>query len=256
MARTSVVVWSVAALVVIILAALAAIYGPGLYDEGKAVVGPIVDLARVEDRLAALDSEFPFEPPADGNVEEARFMVFLDIRRTLEPKYREWREFAQQLEREGQEDWDAAKEALASVRTVRVFQIDTLREHRMSPAEFVFIEDLAYGVWADELVGRIEDERVAQAVREMTVADLEVLDELEGRYGRSTTSRHFADHLRARLAGSEDAAPPQIDGITEGTAALFWKHRDELEALDFEEYAGLHRMSRNADDIKIEINDE
>ncbi len=60
MTRTSTVVWSLIGLVVVILGILGAVYGPEMYREGKAIVGPIVDIAQSEDRLAALNTEMPF----------------------------------------------------------------------------------------------------------------------------------------------------------------------------------------------------
>lgn len=234
MSRTSTVVWGSIGVVVAVLGILALVYGPGLYREGKALVGPIMDLTKFEDRLAALNDEFPFEPPADGVVPEDRFAAFLAIRRALAPTYREWDELERELDREDRpEDWRAAKEVLGKVQDVFRLQAETLRLHRMSPAEFNWIEDLVYHVWHDAAADAVASAGGAERLREATAADLELLGELQRRYGASEAGRRFTAHLERRLAEIEDPGPPHVDGVADATSAMFWAHRDELAELDF-----------------------
>ncbi|HSN53746.1 MAG TPA: hypothetical protein VLT32_03700, partial [Candidatus Sulfomarinibacteraceae bacterium] len=108
MARTSTVIVSLLLAVLVVLGVLGLIYGPGLYREGKALVGPIVELSQVEDQLAALDAGMPFTPPDDMVVPEDRFRVFLDIRRELLPRYTAWQELESRVESSGEEDWQTA----------------------------------------------------------------------------------------------------------------------------------------------------
>jgi hypothetical protein len=256
MSRTSAVVWSLIGAVAVIVGILGAVYGPNLYREGKALVGPIVEMSRSEERLAELNVKLPFVEPADGDVAEERFLVFLAIRRELLPRYRQWKDVARQLERNGSEDWEAAKGALDVVQQVMNAQVETLRAHAMSPAEFNWIEDLTYGTWMTGVHDAIGRSAVSESLRQTTAGDLEVLAELVRRYGPSESSRRFATHLKGRLDTLDNPEPPSVDGVSERCSAIFWEHRDELVELDLAGYAELHRAIRGAGDVNIRIDGE
>jgi len=255
MARTSTVVWSIIGAVIAILGTLGLIYGPTLYREGKALVGPIVDIAQSEERLKALNEEIPFAEPAAGTVDPDRFAVFLDVRRDLLPRYLEWQSIERELENGGQEDWESAKEMLAAMQGVITMQVEVLRKHQMSPAEFVRIEDLAYRDWADKVTDVVEKSAVAAKVREITVADLEALAALEGRYGPSQISRELAARLDRRLDSLDNPPPPMVEGVSEATSLMFWEHRQELIDLDLAAYSELHDFLRGKD-VNINIEDD
>lgn len=256
MSRTSTVVWSVIGAVIAILGTLGLIYGPPLYREGKALVGPIVDIAQSEKRLKALNEEIPFDEPADGAVDADRFAVFLDVRRDLLPRYLEWQSIERELDRGGEEDWESAKEVLSAVQGVITMQIDVLRKHQMPPAEFIWIEDLAYRDWADKVDEVVERNAVTEEVRQITTADLEALAALESRFGSSRASREFAALLDERLAALDAPAPPMVEGLPESTSRLFWEHRQELIDLDLAAYSELHEFLRGRNDVNINIENE
>lgn len=256
MIRTSTVVWSLIALVVAILAILGAVYGPTMIREGRALVGPIVDIAQSEDRLAELNTEMPFEEPTDGAVSADRFAVFIEIRRDLLPQYKQWQAIERELEGNGEEDWESAKEVLTAIQSVMGVQIETLRNRGMSPAEFVWIEDLVYRTWADEADDAVSTSAANEAVRETTEADLETLAELERRYGRSKSMTEFAAHLDRRLSSIENPEPPVVEGVSAETSALLWAHREELKALDLAAYSELHGILRGGNNVNIKIDGE
>lgn len=258
MSRTSTVVWSVIGVVVAILLALGLVYGPDLYNRGKAFVGPIVDIARSEDRLADLNTQMPFVEPADGTVDDGRFSVFLEIRRDLLPRYLEWQVVERQLEQHGQEDWDSAMEMLESIQDVMTMQIEILRKHGMSPAEFIWIEDLAYVTWMDQVEDAIETSTVTETLRETTVADMGALAAMEDRFGSSRTTKEFALLLDQRLRSLDNPSSPTVEGMAEETVALFWEHRQELLELDLAKYSELHDILRgnNNGGITIDGNEE
>jgi hypothetical protein len=256
MTRTSTVVWSLIALVAAILAVLGAVYGPTMIREGRALVGPIVDIAQSEERLAELNTEMPFEEPTDGVVPADRLAVFIDIRKALLPRYEEWQDIERELERNGQEDWESAVEVLTAIQTVMSVQIETLRDHGMSPAEFVWIEDLVYRTWAEEAEDSVSTSAAHEAVRESTEADMERLAELERKYGRSKSMTEFAAHLEERLNSFENPDPPVVEGVSVETSALLWTHRDELGALDLAAYSELHGILRGGNNVNIQIDGE
>lgn len=256
MTRTSTVVWSLIGAVVFLLGVLGAVYGPGVYREGKALVGPIVEMAKSEERLAALNTEMPFEKSADGSVGGDRFSVFLDIRRALLPRYLEWQSLERQLEEHGGEDWESAKEVLSAIQGVMTLQIETLQAHGMSPAEFIWIENLAYITWAETVEGALEASAVTEKLRETTVADKEAMADLERRFGTSRATREFATRLDHRLQTLDNPGPPTVEGVSKATSLLFWEHRDELADLDLAAYSELHGVLRGNNSVNINIDGE
>jgi len=255
MTRTSTIIWSLIGMVILVLGILGLIYGPGMYARGKAFVGPIVDIAQSEERLSTLNAEMPFDESEDGTVGEDRFSVFLDIRRDLLPRYLEWQAIERQLEEHGQEDWGSAMEVLKAIQGVMTMQIETLQTHGMSPAEFIWIEDLAYVIWAGKAEELIETSAVTEKVRETTVADMEALAGLEGRFGSSRTTKEFTALLERRLQSLDNPDPPTVEGVSYATSALFWEHREELADLDLAAYSELHGVLRG-NDVNIKIDGE
>lgn len=256
MSRTSSVIWGLIALVAAILAVLGAVYGPRMYQEGKALVGPIVDIAQSEERLANLNADMPFEEPAGGQIGEDRLMVFLNIRRDLLPEYKQWQDIERQLEKDGQEDWESAMEVLSAIQSVMAVQIATLEEHGMSPAEFVWIEDLAYDTWLEQVEEQISTNAAGELLRETTEGDKAMLDELESRYGASRTTKEFSTYLDQRLHTLDHPEPPVIQGLPQATSTLLWDHREELEDLHLAQYSELHGILRGNNNININIDGE
>lgn len=256
MARTSTVIVSLLVAVLVVLGVLGLIYGPGLYREGKALVGPIVELSQVEDQLAALDAEMPFTPPEDMVVPEDRFRVFLDIRRELLPRYTAWQELESRLETSGDEDWETAKEVLAQVREVAAAQRAALAQHRMPPAEFNWIEDRVYGDWARAIASGPERRTVTEALAAAAREDLALLGELERRRGTSSELRELRSRLEARVAAAEDPSAPTVEGVPEANAALFWAHREAIDELDLERYSDLHDLLRESGSVQIRVGEE
>jgi len=256
MTRTSSVVWSLIGTVIAVLGILGLIYGPGMYRQGKALVGPIVEIAQSEERLAALNTEIPFDEPADGTVGDDRLSVFLAIRRDLLPRYLEWQAIERQLEQHNQEDWESAMEVLAAIQGVMTLQIETLRAHGMSPAEFIWIEDLAYVTWAERIEDIIEESAVTEKVRETTATDMDALAGLENRYGSSRATREFGALLERRLQSLDNPDPPSVEGVSDATSSLLWAHREELVDLDLAQYSELHDFLRGNNTVNLNIDSE
>ena len=81
-ARGSKIAWFMTAIFVLAVVAIL-FFLPSLIRKGATVIGPFMDLQETKSALLELDSEFPFEPPADGLVTEARLKDFLDVRTHL-----------------------------------------------------------------------------------------------------------------------------------------------------------------------------
>jgi hypothetical protein len=256
MAKTSTVVWSLIGTVIAVLGMLGLIYGPEMIRQGKAFVGPIVDIATSEDRLAELNRELPFDEPADGTVGADRFAVFLEIRRDLLPRYLEWQAVERRLEKGGQEDWESAVGFLEAIQSVMTFQIETLRTHGMSPAEFIWIEDQVYVAWGETVEDLIQGDAVTEAIREVTAADLQTLAGVEARYGASLATKEIAAGLNSRLDSLDNPGAPTVEGVSDANSSLFWAHRREVVELDFAKVSRLHKILRGQNDIDIKIDGE
>ncbi len=133
-------------------------------------------------------------------------------------------------------------------------QIETLRAHGMSPAEFIWIEDLAYVTWA----GKIEEVIGDSAGRREAPGDHD-----RGQGGSSPNSNAGSGHherprsseplLDERLQTLENPDPPAVEGVSDETSALFWNHREELDDLDLARYSELHDILRGNNDVNIQI---
>jgi hypothetical protein len=256
MAKTSTVVWSLIGTVIAVLGILGLIYGPGMYRQGKALVGPIVDIAQSEERLTEMNNEIPFDEPSDGAVNNDRFTVFLDIRRDFLPRYLEWQAIERKLEQGEPEDWETGMEVLKAIQGVMTMQIETLRKHGMSPAEFIWIEDSTYVNWAEHVTDVIDGSIVSEKLRETTVSDMEALADLERRYGSSRATREFAAVLDARLESLDNPGAPMVEGVPEANSTLFWDHRDEIVELDLARYSELHDIIRGNNNVNINIDSQ
>jgi hypothetical protein len=253
MTKTSTIVWSLIGTVIAVLGILGLIYGPGMYRQGKALVGPIVDIAQSEERLTAMNDEIPFDEPADGIVSSDRFVVFLDIRRDLLPRYLEWQAMERKLEKGDPEDWESGMEILKAIQEVMTMQMESLRNHGMSPAEFIWLEDSTYVSWAENVADVIEGGAVAEKLRETTVSDQQVLADLERRYGSSRATREFAQVLDTRLETLENPGAPTVEGVPMPNSTLFWDHRDEIVELDLAKFSELHDIIRGNNNVNIQI---
>jgi hypothetical protein len=245
--------------VIVIVAAV--VVGPTLFREGRAVVAPVVDMARSEEALAALDKEFPFSrPEGDAEVTEERLLAFLGVRRELKPMYVTWQEAIRAVEREHRESWAGAKQALTSTRDVITGQIGALRSARMSPAEFRWLEELVYGTWSEALGDDAERAR-QHAIRKLTDQDLEFLAEIERRHGSSPALRAMRARLQERQSAVPDAVPFSVPGLTSATQQLLWQYRDQIVELDlagFELHGTLDRRGGTTiqfDGAQVRVND-
>jgi hypothetical protein len=243
-----------AALVVVALVLVAALLvGPTLYREGKAFVEPVMAMAKIEEALDELDQEFRFTA-TEGDLEmaEDRLQAFLAVRRELKPLYESWREAVSRIEREHRDSWQGAKEAVASTRHVMTGQVSALRSGRMSPAEFLWLEELVYERWLPVVEGEVAHDG-SEEIRTLTEQDLEFIDGLERRFGGSKALTAVRRRLQGRLAAPGETGRPVVPGIASPTQELLWRHRSEIEELDLARYE-LHAVLGQGQGTSITVN--
>jgi hypothetical protein len=236
--------WTAVLIVVVVIVGLAVVFGPTIYREGRAVAGPVVELARSEGALEDLDAEFPFDPPSgDAEVTEGRLLEFLAVRRELRPLYAEWQNTVKVVEREHGDSWRGAKVVLAETRDTMTGQIAALRDAQMSPSEFLWLEDIVYQRWRNPQ-DDAEHRARREVVRELTEEDLNMVSGLERRHGSSPALRELRSRLDDRLAATEDGGPVSVPGISPETQELFWHHREQIDELDLAGYELHHALDR------------
>jgi hypothetical protein len=258
MARASNVIWSVLVAFLLLLGLTAAVFGPRLYREGKALIAPIAELAGSERAMKALDEEFLFEPPDDGVVGEPRLLVFLEVWHDLRARYGEWQELVDELEGRHTQSWQEAKDVLAATRDVHRTQRETLREHGMSPTELVWIEDAVLSWWRQVEPQLADEDRpvIVAELRRVSEKDLRFVAELERHHGASPALEAMERHLEERLASLDTSAPPRVAEVPEANQELFWRHRDEIAFIEKLTHNPLHKMIREPGGVQIQIEDE
>ncbi len=237
-------VWTVLGVVAAALLVVAVVFGPRLYREGRAMVGPITDMARAEKELAALDAQLPWQEPADGRIAADRLTVFLAVRRDLAPHYQRWEEKRREVEgRPEPEGWQAAKEILAAAGQVLAAQTATLRQHGMSRAEFRWLELEVYDGWPHARAAAVSAD-ADRRLRSLTEDDLRFVAGLAAEHGPSPALAAVGRRLEQRLAAlpPETAAPATDDP----DQALLAARGEEIAALDFSAYQDLHARLRQA----------
>jgi hypothetical protein len=255
---TSNVIWTVVLVVLVLLGLAAAVLGPRLYREGRAFVAPIAELAASESAMAALDEEFPFEPPEDGLVRESRLLVFFDIEDELRAQYEPWQALVNELEGRRAQSWQEAKEALAATRDVHRAQREILRSHGMSRAELVWLEDTALPWWRqiEPQLSHVDRPTVAEGLREAAREDLRFVAELEHRHGSSPALRAMEHRLRDRLASLESSVMPETTGLSAENQELLWRHRERVAAIGDLSAHPLHGILREGEGIVVTVGED
>lgn len=251
------VLWVILGIIALCFGVLALIYGPRIYREGKAVLGPISDLTASEEAIEQLNAEYPFQVPEDGLIDEERFVAFLDARQELRDHYTGWEQEVNRIENEQPESWQGAKQALAVTRDLFEAQVNVLRKRSMSATEFVWLEDMAYRTWLEEvrriLGSEVHPEAVAR-VEEMTRSDLGFVEELTARHGTSQALDAIEDRLNERLEELAKRERPAVEGVSAANQELFWKYHRRIEnnALDTVG-GGIHNRFREPAEVRIDV---
>ena len=256
MARSgSNMVLTVVGVLIVGLGIVAGVIGPRIYREGKAMVQPIAEMAKAEERLAALNDEFPYDQSAEALVTEERLTAFLDVRRSLKPKYEAWDAMVREMESK-EESWNTAKVVIAQTSEVITAQIDLLRAASMSQIEFREMEIEIYERWLSAVTAA-EGLALDPAMRTFTEDDLAFVAKLRAQHGESAPLEAMERRLRQRLDAVTLVGPPAVDGVPEANAALYWDHLDVIRDLDLSD-SDLHSALRDGrtGEVNIQLGSE
>jgi hypothetical protein len=191
--------------------------GAVFWAKGK--VGGVVEATQQMEaqnqELTRLNSEFPFQAPAEGEaltLEEARLVSYLAVREGALPVFEDFAKKSEAFEQEheGKESVGAAVEAVNMLAgltaSVRGSYVKSLREQKMSPREFRTITTTIY---ASYMAGAMEAAHQAgkegRASFEKMVADLDAQLEKED----------LADEQREALEAQRTALQEQLAAMGE-----------------------------------------
>jgi hypothetical protein len=255
--NTSIIIVSIVGVFLLLFVTLALIVGPSIYREGRAFLGPIVEMAGVKEEFKTLNEELSFVPPESGLVTESRLLVFLDMREELKEVYEKWREVVRTVEKEHPDSWQGAKDVLTVTRDVIKAQVEVLRHHGMSAAEFRWLEDRVYREWLDQinhLLEDAEDLRLAGQLRRTAEEDLAFVGKLARQHGSSPMVEAMRRRLEQRLAELESPEMPMVPDIPTENQRLYWKLKERIAALILEEYE-MHNVYRDPSAVSVHIGD-
>lgn len=240
-------IWTVLAWIagigIVCFVGLALLIGPTLYREGRAIFEPLQNLSSIEERMAELNTSFPFAVPSQVAIDEDRLLTFLSIRDEWKDHYEVWDLTVKDVEDQHGDSWSGAKKIIALTSEVVDFQVDALREHGMSPEEFLWLEKVVYRQWlaeVDQQQSGIDPAVVTQRLQEAAEADLALVQSLRRQHGDSAALSRLERHFRQRVEGSEDPAAPDVPGLTPTLQSMLWSHRDRIIELDFSRYPDIH----------------
>jgi hypothetical protein len=255
--NTWILILSIVAVIFLFFFTLALIFGPDLYREGRALLGPITEMAGVKGEFKTLNQEFLFSPPEDGLVSEARLLVFLDIRGELKSVYEDWREVVRTVEKEHPDSWQGAKDVLAVTRDVINAQVEVLRHHGMSAVEFRWLEDRVYEEWFDQvkhLVGDTSNPIVAGQMRRNTEEDLAFVGKLEQQYGSSPVIAAMRRRFEQHLVKFDMPERLSLPDIPEENQQLYWRLKERIADLVLEGYE-MHNVYHDVSTISVRPGD-
>lgn len=127
-----------AVLVLLCVLSGAALVSSGKLNQISGFAGNIMGMKNAGEGLEKLARDFPFTPPADGNVPEARLEEAIAISREIKAvsaPYDAWMETHQNQHG----DFKDATEILGLLQKVLSVSVESMRQHKMSSAEFSWI---------------------------------------------------------------------------------------------------------------------
>lgn len=225
-----------AALVLFCLFGVGLFVSSGKWDEVKKMTGETLDMKKHAEGLETLSKEFPFEPPPDGVVEEARLEAWLLVRESLKPhadKFNAWAE-ANQGKQGG---WKEAQEAISLVSSMVGTSVKALREAKMSQREYHFVARALAEAERESVASSSGGPLVEEALRLLAdVAQEPSLSEEK----RAKLSEALS-HLKSRQEDASGPLPPN--------AQLYRRYASRIRASDLGEYGnsflqsgGQHRV--------------
>lgn len=214
------------------IVAMVAVGGAAFWLKGKVteVAGDIGAKAEDIEAHERRANANPFTQPADGVIEEPRFLKFMETRRAIHAVYEQHRADFEAVKEKKEADLSDLTKFAGLVADIRLAQAKALAAAGMSEDEYRFIQTAVYqSAWAAataEGTGQQPGELLADAMRQMSAAAREGLD-AAGAKGLPSPS---ADELRpAQEAASEMAKATEGLSVPAANLELFKKHEADIK---------------------------
>jgi hypothetical protein len=183
----------------------------------------------------------PFSPPADGVIDEARFLKFMDVRKGIYTVYEQHKAELDDLSKRGKDKKPASlgdvMEGVGAIgrltSDLRVAQVKGLAQAGMSENEYRFIQRAVYhSAWASQAQkesGMQPADMVEQAMKQASAASQEALQKAQ-QAGISLPPQPSAEDMKK----TEDAMKEltaQAGGlrVPQANLDLFRKHEEEIK---------------------------
>jgi hypothetical protein len=237
---------------VLLLAVVGVVIGLGFWAKSKLAdtTAGYERLSEQSNTLAALEKDFPFDAPGDGELlklDAKRLEAYFAVREEALPVFQSFEEKSKAFEKKhGKSDSDApnlgaAVEAMGLmgqlIADTRASYIDSLKKHQMSPSEFHAITRTLYATY---VAGAMQGLQAATASQRTTLEkgvetlDTQLENEKLGEEERSALQTQ-RDALQAQLDASEQMVAEQTPPSKESqealtaNAALLEQHKDRIQ---------------------------
>ena len=210
------------AVVLALVGALAALFGPGLVRVARGISTPILHTRAEQREFEAWVGQQSWHEPTTPELSEARLAEFLALRKDL----RGLEERAASLRPQGPDPGPRRRGRLEDVPGIvgRVNDVITdrfaaFRKHGITPPEYTYIERLVYGTWLPALAASGDD----PASRDRAAREVEDAAEKEGAGAVRARLRQVASSLRSKVPDTPEGVPPEVH-------RLLLAHAGEIEA--------------------------
>jgi hypothetical protein len=208
-------------LVVLVLACIisAAVFffaGGWVKNKIKSATGDLAEMGKSAAVMNKLNADYPFTPPADGEVNESRLQAYISVCNEAKPAVDAYGAWIKSHEGQEHGKLSDVKEAVTHMGAAAKAIGDALKSHRMSPKEFSWI-------------GRTMDEASReQPADTMTEGQRQLIKVLEAQINDPSTSEAARNNLKQQIAqlkaGAGESAPPSHN------AELYKRYEDQLKA--------------------------
>ncbi|MFQ5637534.1 MAG: hypothetical protein ACE5IR_06015 [bacterium] len=161
----------------LVLLAIAMIF---LFFKAKDFVEDFASGAGVSEEMISqaqsLNRDYPFQPPADNVIEEARIQTFIRVKKTFASEFNNYADDFEHLkEAANRKDFDFKKyaEALKIMGDLRRDFLEALEEHRMSPREYRFLSKQIYQAYFTDMASGLVAMAKGMGANRGDIIDLE-----------------------------------------------------------------------------------
>lgn len=229
------------AVVLVGIAVIVAFVGAGFWLKGKAE-----ELAGEQQKIEELHRKADanaFSRPADGVIEEARLVTFLDARKRVYGVYGKHKDEIEGASKKGKTDFGDVRKAFAWLSEIRLAQAQALADVGMSQDEYRFmVESIYKTMWAAEVeksTGKTPSEAAAAAAAGAEEALAKAAEDANMPEEARKALREAQEQAKQSARETSEAAR-QLD-VPEANLALFRKHEADIKkyAMSGLEWIGL-----------------